>query len=48
MPDTPDTLAYLIFGLVIGFGIIGGYLTSLYLRFQNVRRDVETLQQLED
>lgn len=48
MNGTPDTVAYLILGLVIGFGIIGIYLTSLYFRFNNVKHDVQTLHQLED
>ena len=48
MNETPDTVAYLILGLVIGFGLIGAYLVSLYFRFNNIKRDVQTLQQLQD
>ena len=47
MNPTPDTLAYLILGLIVGFGIIGLYIGSLFVRFNNLRRDLKTLRELD-
>lgn len=44
----PDTLDYLILGMTIGLGTIGLYVGLLVVRFNNVRRDIQTIEQLAE
>ncbi|MCU0512672.1 MAG: hypothetical protein MUE40_08890 [Anaerolineae bacterium] len=44
----PDTFAYLVLGLVVVFGIIGGYMGSLYVRFRGAEKDRQLIEQLRD
>ncbi len=46
--DTPDTSTYMIAGFVISFLTLGLYVLSLYVRNRNLRRDVETLESLDE
>jgi hypothetical protein len=43
---TPDTLPYLILGLVVTFGILAAFIGSLVARYRNLQKDVELLEQL--
>lgn len=45
---TPDTLDFLILGLVIGFGTIILYVASLFVRLQSTLKDMATIEQLRD
>lgn len=42
----PDTLPFLVLGLVVGLGLIALYILSLYVRFNHIQRDVKTLHEL--
>jgi len=45
---TPDTVSYLIIGYVI-IGVVGlGYVITLLIRQNNLRRDLEMLKRLEE
>ncbi|MEZ4670199.1 MAG: hypothetical protein R3E39_20020 [Anaerolineae bacterium] len=45
---TPDTLAYLWLGLATVTVIALGLLGSMYVRFRNLHKDLELLQQLHN
>jgi hypothetical protein len=45
---TPDTLGYLILGLVIAFGIMAAFVSSMIARHRNLQKDAELLRQLGD
>ncbi len=44
---TPDTSGYMVAGYIVIFGIMLVYLVSLLVRNRNLRRDLETLEELE-
>jgi hypothetical protein len=47
--QTPiETTDYMLFGFSVIFGSMGLYLVSLFVRARNLRRDVETLESLEE
>jgi hypothetical protein len=46
--STPDTLPYLILGLVVAFGILAAFIGSMIARYRNLQKDVELLEQLGD
>lgn len=48
MTETPDTLGYLILGLIVAFTIPGLYLLSLYLRQRNLEQDLKLIEQLQE
>jgi hypothetical protein len=48
METTPDTSTYMIAGFVVSFVTLGIYVLSLYIRNLNLKRDVETLESLQD
>jgi hypothetical protein len=50
MPEntTPDTLSYLILGLVVAFGILAAYIGSLVVRYRNLQKDIQLLEQLDE
>ncbi len=50
MPEngTPDTGAYLVLGLVAIATVVLGYLASLYLRYRNLQKDQQLIEQLRD
>lgn len=43
----PDTLSYMIAGYAVIFGVILVYLISLFIRQHSLRRDLQTLEDLE-
>jgi hypothetical protein len=47
--DAPaETLIYMIAGYTVIFGVLLLYLVSLIVRRRNLRRDKETLQEMEE
>ena len=46
--NTLDTTSYMIAGYAIFFGVTIIYLFSLFTRWKNLQRDLETLEELED
>jgi len=44
----PDTSNYMIAGFVFTFVVMGIYVFSMYLRNNNLKRDVETLESLKE
>lgn len=46
MPETPDTLGYLILGLVVTFGILGVFVALIAARWRALKRDLRTLETL--
>lgn len=43
-----ETTNYMIAGYAVIFGVMLVYLASLYIRFRNLRQDLELLQDLDD
>jgi hypothetical protein len=50
MPETvtPDTIAYLILGLVVVAAIAVLFIGSIAVRYRNLEKDLQVLQQLDD
>lgn len=48
MPETPDTIAYLFFGLAVIAVFVAGYVATIYMRFQSAVRDEQVLRSLDD
>lgn len=44
---TPDTSGYMIAGYAVAFIVMGIYVVSLHVRNRNLKRDQETLEQLD-
>lgn len=47
MPVTPDTAAYLYLGLAVVGVILIVFIASMVIRLRNLRRDAETIAELE-
>lgn len=47
MGDTPNTLGYFVGGYVVIFGVLIGYLISLWSRMRNLKQENELLDELE-
>jgi hypothetical protein len=45
---TPDTVKYMIAGYVVIFGVMAIYLVSLFLRWRNLRRNLQTLEEMQE
>jgi hypothetical protein len=45
---TPETTDYMILGYVVFTVVMAIYLASLYIRFRNLKQDLEVLEELED
>jgi hypothetical protein len=43
-----ETTSYMIAGYSVIFGMLLGYIASLYLRTRNLKRDLETLKDVGD
>jgi hypothetical protein len=43
----PDTSAYMLLGYGVAFTVMTVYVASLFIRWRNLQRDLETLRQLE-
>ncbi len=48
LQNTIDTSNYMIAGYAIFFGVTIVYLLSLYTRWKNLQRDLETLEELDE
>lgn len=44
----PDTMNFLMLGLVVALGTMGFYSLSIVLRARNAVKDIDTLRSLED
>ena len=44
---TPDTSGYMIAGYAVAFIVMGLYVASMYLRTRNLKRDQETLEEMD-
>jgi hypothetical protein len=44
LETTPDTSGYMVAGYAIAFTVMGLYVISMYLRYRNLNRDLETLE----
>lgn len=44
----PETTLYLVAALAISFAIVGAFITTIYLRFRNLARDMQMIEQLRD
>ena len=44
----PDTSEYMILGYTVSFLVIGLYVLSLYIRTRNLKRDMTTLEEMDD
>ena len=44
---TPDTTSYMIAGYAVIFSVLLLYLLSLFIRNRNLKRDLETLEELD-
>ena len=47
MDTIPDTSGYMTAGFIVTFVTMGIYVLSLYIRNQNLKRDVDTLESLQ-
>jgi hypothetical protein len=45
MEAPPNTLDFLILGYAVFFVVMGVYLASLAIRFRNLKRDLDILQE---
>lgn len=50
MPEggTPETTGYLILALIIVAVLVVALVASMIIRYRNLRRDIEMIEQLED
>ena len=47
MPETPDTLDFLIYGLLSLVAVYGTYVITIALRFRTKNQESEVLEQLK-
>jgi hypothetical protein len=47
LETTPDTSQYMIAGYAIAFGVMLIYVVSLYIRSQNLKRDMSILEEMD-
>jgi hypothetical protein len=45
---TPDTAAYLYLGLAVVATIAFGFIGSILIRFRNLQKDLQVMEQLRD
>ncbi|NDJ60749.1 MAG: heme exporter protein CcmD [Chloroflexi bacterium] len=45
---TPENAAYLLFGLGVTFAILAILIGSMVLRYRNLRKDMEVIEQLRE
>ncbi len=48
MPEIPDNAAYLITGLIVGFSIISVFIVSLVIRFRNLKKNIQFVEQFSE
>ena len=47
MESIPNTDQYMIAGYVVSFLTMGIYVLSMYIRSKNLKRDLETLEEMD-
>ncbi len=47
MDTVPNTDNYMIAGYVVSFVVMGIYLFSMYVRSRNLKRDLETYEEMD-
>jgi len=45
---SPDTTSYMIAGYAVLFGVMLIYLASFFVRFKNLKADLEVLQEIDN
>ena len=48
METTPDTIAYLYLGLAVVAIIAVGFVSSIAIRYRNLQKDLQVMEQLRD
>jgi hypothetical protein len=48
METTPDTLSYLYLGLAVVTIIAVGFIGSMVIRYRNLQKDLQLMEQLRD
>ena len=48
MPDTPENVEYLVFGLVIAATILGIFISSMISRYRNLQKDIQVMEKLSE
>lgn len=43
----PDNVSYLVLGMVVLFGLMGGWIASYWWRLRNLRQNIELLNKME-
>jgi len=44
----PDTTSYMIGGFIVFFGVMLIYLVSFFVRFKNLKADLEILEEIDN
>lgn len=47
MEAYPDTSSYMVAGYIVSFLTMGIYVLSMYIRNRNLKRDLETLEDMD-
>jgi len=47
-PVTPNTSGYMIAGYAVAFIVMGLHVASIYIRGRNLKRDMETLEEMDN
>ncbi|HRJ56832.1 MAG TPA: hypothetical protein PK152_13290 [Anaerolineales bacterium] len=47
METYPDTSSYMVAGYIVSFLTMGIYVLSMYIRNRNLKRDLETLEDMD-
>ena len=47
MEAYPDTSSYMVAGYILSFLTMGIYVLSMYIRNRNLKRDLETLEDMD-
>ncbi|MEM6529177.1 MAG: hypothetical protein AAF653_12845 [Chloroflexota bacterium] len=48
MPDTPETMDFLLMALGATAVLMAGYVGSMFVRYRNLQKDAELIQQLAE
>ncbi|MEL6148441.1 MAG: hypothetical protein AAFV33_07660 [Chloroflexota bacterium] len=48
MPDTPETMNFLLMALGATAVLTIGYIGSMFVRYRNLQKDIELIQQLTE
>ena len=45
---TPDTTNFMLAGYTVIFSVMAIYIASLFLRWRNLQRDLQTLEEMQE